>query len=233
MEEGSRSIAIIPARGGSKRIPRKNIKQFNGKPIIAYSIEAAVNSGMFSEVMVSTDDEEIAEVAKQYGANVPFYRSEKTSGDYATTIDVLLEVYNRYLDNGSSFDFVCCIYACAPFVTAGKLQQARQMLVENNALTVFPIIQYGHPIQRALQKNDAFVSMLDAGNLLARTQDLPPRFHDAGQFYWLTSQSLLSDKKLVTDKTVGMEINDIEAQDIDTEMDWKLAEIKFSLMKFK
>jgi pseudaminic acid cytidylyltransferase len=230
MEKGSR-IAIIPARGGSKRIPRKNIKQFNGKPIIAYSIEAAVNSGMFSEVMVSTDDEEIAEVAKQYGANVPFCRSEKTSGDYATTIDVLLEVYNRYLDNGSSFDFVCCIYACAPFVTAEKLQQAWQMLKENNASTAFPVIRYGHPIQRALQKNGEFVSMLNAGNLLVRTQDLPPRFHDAGQFYWITSQSLLAEKKLITDTTVGMEINDLEAQDIDTELDWKVAEIKFTLLK--
>ena len=225
------SIAIIPARGGSKRIQKKNIKQFNGKPIIAYSIEAAINSGLFDEVMVSTDDIEIAETAKHYGASVPFYRSKETSDDYATTIDVLLEVYNQYLSNGNSFDYVCCIYACAPFVTKEKLQQALTLLKQNSASTVFPIIQYGHPIQRALQLNEAFVLMVDERNLTVRTQDLQPRFHDAGQFYWLTSASLLSDKKLITDKTVGMVIGDYEAQDIDNETDWKLAEVKFEFIQ--
>lgn len=229
----SRNIAIIPARGGSKRIPRKNIKDFNGKPIIAYSIEAALDSGLFTEVMVSTDDNEIAETARQYGANVPFFRSEKTSGDYATTIDVLLEVYNEYIFKGNSFVYVCCIYACAPFVTGDKLQQALKLLKQGNASTVFPIIQYGHPIQRALQKNGELISMVDESNLFIRTQDLEPRFHDAGQFYWLTSQSLLTDKKLITDKTIGLVINDFEAQDIDNETDWKLAELKYNFIKTK
>ncbi len=177
--------------------------------------------------MVSTDDEEIATIAKQYGANVPFYRSEKASDDYATTIDVLLEVYNEYQSRNKVFDYVCCIYACAPFVTKDKLQKALHMLKESNASTVFPIIQYIHPIQRALQKKCEFISMINADNLVVRTQDLQPGFHDAGQFYWLTSQSLLTDKKLITDRTVGMEITEFEAQDIDNEMDWKVAEFKY------
>lgn len=231
MKPQSRNIAIIPARGGSKRIPKKNIKDFNGKPIIAYSIEAALNSGLFAEVMVSTDDIEIAEIAKQYGAHVPFMRSEKNAGDFATTIDVLLEVYNHYLNKEISFDNVCCIYACAPFVTREKLKETFSLLQEKNASTVFPVIQYGHPIQRALQMDGDFISMIDANNLMARTQDLQPRFHDAGQFYWLTSQSLLREKKLITDKTIGMLVNDFEAQDIDNEMDWKLAELKFGFLK--
>jgi len=225
------NIAIIPARGGSKRIPGKNIKPFNGKPIIAYSIEAALLSNLFTEVMVSTDDEKIASVAKQYGAKVPFMRSEKNADDYATTIDVLLEVYNHYLDNGIKFEYVCCIYACAPFVTEKKLKEALQVLKDNSASTVFPIIQYSHPVQRAFEKNGNTIKMIAENNLLVRTQDLPPRFHDAGQFYWLTGESLLTDKKLVTNKTTGIIINDIDAQDIDNEMDWKLAELKYKLLK--
>lgn len=230
MINSTRNIAIIPARGGSKRIPKKNSKDFNGKPIIAYSIEAAINSGLFDEIMVSTDDEQIAEMAKKFGANVPFFRSEKNSGDYATTIDVLLEVYNQYKNIQQVFDYVCCIYACAPFVTADKLQKALQKLKEKKASTVFPIIQYSHPIQRALKQNDEFITMVDESNLTVRTQDLAARFHDAGQFYWLTSKSLLTDNKLITGKTVGMVIKDFEAQDIDNEADWQLAEIKYKFL---
>ncbi len=233
MKHAANNIAIIPARGGSKRIPRKNIKEFNGKPILAYSINAAINSGLFDEVMVSTDNEEIAETAKQFGAKVPFMRSEKNADDYATTIDVLLEVYNNYAKKGIAFDYFCCIYACAPFVTANKLQEALNLLQQGNASTVFPIIQYGHPIQRALQIDGGFISMIDKNNLAVRTQDLQPRYHDAGQFYWLTSKSLLADKKLITDRSVGLVINDFEAQDIDTETDWKLAELKYEFLKQK
>ncbi len=226
----SRNLAIIPARGGSKRIPKKNIKDFNGKPIIAYSIEAALSAGLFNEVMVSTDDAEIAEIAKHYGASVPFLRTRETSGDFATTIDVLLEVYKTYKNDGRLFENVCCIYACAPFVTSTQLKKALDLLLQHSASTIFPVIQYGHPIQRALQLNKEFVSMVDESNLTARTQDFQPRFHDAGQFYWLTAASLLSDKKLITNKTIGLKITDLEAQDIDNEMDWKLAEIKFHFM---
>jgi pseudaminic acid cytidylyltransferase len=224
------NIAIIPARGGSKRIPKKNIKSFNGKPIIAYSIQAALNSGLFEEIMVSTDDQEIAEVAKQYGAKVPFMRSTSNADDYATTIDVLLEVYDKYSSIGIKFEHVCCIYACAPFVTVNKLKESLNMLKDNKASTVFPIIQYSHPIQRAFEKIGGTIKMIDESNLFVRTQDLPPRFHDAGQFYWLTSESLLTDKKLATNKTTGIVINESEAQDIDSEVDWGMAELKYNLL---
>ncbi len=227
----SHNIAIIPARGGSKRIPRKNIKLFNGKPIIAYSIEAALNSDLFKEVMVSTDDEEIAEIAKKYGAHIPFFRSNKNSDDYATTIEILLEVYEKYIERAEVFNNVCCIYACAPFASGENLKKAYSLLQLHNADTVFPVLKYGHPIQRALEKKDNCISMIDESNLMVRTQDLQPRYHDAGQFYWLTATSLLNKKKLITDKTFGMEVNELEAQDIDNETDWKLAELKYQLLK--
>ena len=226
-------LAIIPARGGSKRIPRKNIKDFLGKPIISYSIDAALNSGLFDEVMVSTDDEEIKRVAKRFGASVPFVRSAENSNDYATTIDVLLEVYNTYLNMGKQFDKICCIYPCAPFVTSQQLESAFELLKTCEAATVFPIIKYGHPIQRALLKNDGFVSMADEKNLTVRTQDLEPRYHDAGQFYWLTTASLIEDKKLITARTAGIEIDELQAHDIDSELDWKLAELKYNLVRLK
>lgn len=231
MRNGKANIAIIPARGGSKRIPGKNIKNFSGKPIISYSIQAALNSNLFDEIMVSTDDEQIASVAKEFGAHVPFYRSKETSDDFATTIDVLLEVYNEYLKKGTGFTNVCCIYACAPFVSATQLSKAYNLLIKHSAETIFPIIQYGHPIQRALGQTGDFIKMIDKNNLTVRTQDLPARFHDAGQFYWLTTEVLLTHKKLITDKTIGMHISELEAHDIDNEMDWKLAELKFDLLQ--
>jgi pseudaminic acid cytidylyltransferase len=224
-------IAVIPARGGSKRIPKKNIKLFAGKPIIAYSINAALQSGLFDEIMVSTDDEEIADIAVQYGACIPFYRSKENADDYATTIDVLLETYNKYVAGRKSFNYICCIYACAPFVSGEQLIKAYSLLCEKGAETVFPVLKYGHPIQRALEKKDDYISMVDESNLTVRTQDLPPRFHDAGQFYWLTADSLLTKKKLITDRTIGIEISEFEAHDIDSELDWKLAELKFSLLQ--
>ena len=152
------NICIIPARGGSKRIPRKNIKEFSGKPIIAYSIEAAINSGLFDEVMVSTDDIEIAKIAIQYGASVPFMRSDKTANDFATTFDVIQEVLQEYELLNKKFDFTCCIYACAPFVTDEKLIDSFQVLQENKFDSVFPIMPYGFPIQRALKKEEDKVS---------------------------------------------------------------------------
>jgi N-acylneuraminate cytidylyltransferase len=226
-------LAIIPARGGSKRIPRKNIKDFLGKPVISYSIDAVLNSGLFSEVMVSTDDEEIANIAKHLGVPVPFLRSEKTSNDYATTIEVLLEVYNNYQSEEKRFDKICCVYPCAPFVTSKQLQTAFNLMIQKKAFTVFPIIKYGHPIQRALLESNGLLEMIDPEKLTVRTQDLEPHFHDAGQFYWLTSNSLLRDKKLITSRTMGIEISELEAHDIDSELDWKLAELKYSLLKLK
>ena len=224
------NICIIPARGGSKRIPRKNIKPFLGKPIIAYSIEAALNSGLFEEVMVSTDDEEIAEIAKQYGANVPFLRSEKNSNDFATTFDVIEEVVLRYKEAlNTQFDNVCCLYSCAPFVTGETLKLAYQKLENKQFDTVFPVIAFSFPIQRALSKKEGKITMIDEKNLNVRSQDLEETYHDVGQFYWCKTGKLLSTKKLLTDNTGGIQISELEAQDIDTETDWKLAELKYQL----
>ena len=223
------NLCIIPARGGSKRIPRKNIKPFLGKPIIAYSIEAALNSGLFSEVMVSTDDEEIAVIAKKYGASVPFIRSSDNSSDFATTYNVLEEVITSYKNEGKRFDYVCCLYACAPFVTKEILSESFNKLKSNNFDTVFPIIAYSFPIQRALLERDGKIFMAEKKHLQTRSQDLAARYHDAGQFYWSNIQKLLVNKTLLTENTGGIVISELEAQDVDNEVDWKLAELKYKL----
>ena len=223
------NICVIPARGGSKRIPRKNIKEFLGKPIIAYSIQAALDSGLFDEVMVSTDDLEIAEIAKNFGAKVPFMRSVKNSDDFATTFDVIEEVIQVYKSQGKEFENICCIYSCAPFVTSEILLKAYNQLIRYKFDTVFPIIAYSFPIQRALRVDQRKVSMILEENLNSRSQDLEDSFHDAGQFYWCNIKQLLLSKKILTKNTGGVEISELEAQDIDTEIDWKLAELKFQL----
>ena len=223
------NICVIPARGGSKRIPRKNIKEFLGKPIIAYSIQAALDSGLFDEVMVSTDDLEIAEIAKTFGAKVPFMRSVKNSDDFATTFDVIEEVIQVYKSQGKEFENICCIYSCAPFVTSEILLKAYNQLIRDKFDSVFPIIAYSFPIQRALRVDQRKVSMILEENLNARSQDLEDSFHDAGQFYWCNSKKVLKNKKILTKNTGGVEISELEAQDIDTEIDWKLAELKFQL----
>lgn len=223
------NICVIPARGGSKRIPRKNIKEFLGKPIIAYSIQAALDSGLFDEVMVSTDDLEIAEIAKNFGAKVPFMRSVKNSDDFATTFDVIEEVIQVYKSQGKEFENICCIYSCAPFVTSEILLKAYNQLIRYKFDTVFPIIAYSFPIQRALRVDQRKVSMILEENLNARSQDLEDSFHDAGQFYWCNIKQLLLSKKILTKNTGGVEISELEAQDIDNEIDWKLAELKFQL----
>lgn len=226
------NICIIPARGGSKRIPRKNIKSFLGKPIIAYSIQAAIDSNLFDEVMVSTDDPEIAEIAKQYGATVPFMRSEKNSDDFATTYDVIEEVILTYKNTlNKEFVNLCCFYSCAPFVTGKTLDLAFTELTENKFDSVFPIIPFSFPIQRALSENGGKISMIQEENLTVRSQDLDERYHDAGQFYWCNTSKLLISKKLLTSNTGGIVISELEAQDIDTETDWKLAELKYQLAK--
>ncbi|MDB4240604.1 pseudaminic acid cytidylyltransferase [Flavobacteriaceae bacterium] len=223
------NICIIPARGGSKRIPRKNIKEFIGKPIIAYSIKAALDSGLFDEVMVSTDDSESAEIAKKFGANVPFIRSAKNSDDFATTFDVIEEVIQVYKTQGKRFENICCIYSCAPFITSEILLKAYDLLIQKKFDTVFPIIAYSFPIQRALRVNQGKVSMILKDNLNIRSQDLEKSFHDAGQFYWCNTKRLLNSEKLITPNSGGIEISELDAQDIDTEIDWSLAELKYQL----
>jgi len=224
-------LCIIPARGGSKRIPRKNIKPFMGQPIIAYSIEAALNSGVFDEVMVSTDDEEIADVARQYGAAVPFLRFAETSNDYATTVDVLLEVVSRYKEQGKDFDTICCLYSTAPFVTSERLQEASSQ-ISDTIDACFTIVQYSYPIQRSLRINEnGCVEMNFPEHLKSRTQDLEKVYHDAGQFYFVKTDALVNEKTVWCKRTAPLILSELEVQDLDTLTDWQLAEMKFQLLK--
>ena len=224
------SICIIPARGGSKRIPRKNIKEFCGKPIIAYSIEAALNSNIFSEVMVSTDDYEIASIAREYGANVPFMRSAKASDDHATTMDVLEEVLKRYTEIEKEFDSLCYIYPCAPFVTAQRLQEANKTLInDNNIKAVLPVVAYSYPVQRSFEIIDGGLEMLFPENMLTRSQDLGAVYHDSGQFCFMNTNTVGGDYHLFGKYTRAIVLTELEVQDIDTFEDWKMAEIKYKL----
>lgn len=224
------NVAIIIARGGSKRIPRKNIKMFRGKPIIAYSIETALNSGLFDYVMVSTDDDEIEVISKRAGAEIPFKRSTKTSDDLSTTADVISEVLNDLTTNEKQFENACCIYPTAPFISKESLSAAYDQLVKNKFDTVFPVCAFSYPIQRALQIKDAKVSMIIPENINKRSQDLQTTYHDAGQFYWLNISSFLKEKKLFTQNSGSIVLNEMQVQDIDTETDWKIAELKHALL---
>ncbi len=221
-------IAIITARGGSKRIPKKNIKDFCGKPIIAYSIEAAISSKLFDEVMVSTDSEEIAEIAKKYGASVPFMRSAETSNDYATTNDVLIEVFNEYEKRGQEFDIAVCIYPTAPFVTADKLKRAIDMVEKDGADAVTPVVQFSFPPQRAFIIRDNALEYQYPENASARSQDLEPIYHDCGQFYVMKPKNVMDG--IIIKKTTPIVMPESEVQDIDTVEDWKIAEMKYQIM---
>ena len=221
-------IAIITARGGSKRIPKKNIKDFCGKPIIAYSIEAAISSKLFDEVIVSTDSEEIAEIAKKYGASVPFMRSAETSNDYATTNDVLMEVFNEYEKRGQEFDIAVCIYPTAPFVTADKLKRAIDMVEKDGADAVTPVVQFSFPPQRAFIIRDNALEYQYPENASARSQDLEPIYHDCGQFYVMKPKNVMDG--IIIKKTTPIVMPESEVQDIDTVEDWKIAEMKYQIM---
>jgi pseudaminic acid cytidylyltransferase len=225
------SLAIITARGGSKRIPRKNIRDFLGYPIIKYSIQAAANGNCFDEIMVSTDDKEIAAIAEQYGATIPFYRSEATSNDFATTSDVVEEVIFEYKKRGKTFQYCCCIYPTVPFINADHLRRGFDILRSTGADSAIPIVRFSYPIQRALKTENGRLSMIWSENLNARSQDLMPAYHDVGQFYWFKVESFLIQKKLFMDYTVPIEIPESEVQDIDNEEDWKIAEIKYTILK--
>lgn len=222
-------IAIITARGGSKRIPKKNIRPFCGKPILAYSIEAALQSGLFDEVMVSTDSEEIAAVARQYGASVPFLRSAAASNDYATTNDVLAEVLDRYAQRGRHFDSMCCLYPTAPFVTAEKLRRAAQLLAEG-ARSVMPVVAFSFPPQRGLVMKAGRLEYQYPAYQLTRSQDLEPVYHDCGQFYFYR---LAADNSFVDGNYTGMILPETEVQDIDNLSDWEIAELKYQHMLAK
>ncbi len=221
-----KNLCIIPARGGSKRIPRKNIKPFMGKPIIAYSIEAALKSGLFDEIMVSTDDAEFAEVARQYGATVPFMRSDKTANDYATLSDVIDEVILMYKENGKEFDNFCCLLSTAPFVNSDQLKNSYQLFVDNHFDSLRPVVRFDFPIQRAFRMaDDNTVSFMHPEHMNTRSQDLEKAYHDAGLFYWGTC--VLGFKG---SRWGGYEIDESVCQDIDTEEDWRMAEMKYQLL---
>ena len=228
----SSSIAIITARGGSKRIPRKNVKLFCGKPIITYSIEEALQSGLFEEVMVSTEDEEIAQIARQAGASVPFMRSQESAGDYASTDDVLLEVLKAYEEQGRTFDTFCCLYPTAPFVTAQKLQKAMKLLEQ--ADSVMPVVPFSFPPQRCMVLNEAGeLHMKWPEYAQTRSQDLEPYYHDCGQFYCCKTDLFLQYKTTDLPRMMPMIMSELEVQDIDNPDDWEIAELKYQKMVAK
>ena len=221
-----RRLAIITARGGSKRIPRKNIKEFCGKPILLYSIEAALTAGVFEEVMVSTDDAEIADLAKKAGAAVPFLRSEETSNDYASTDEVIMEVLKDYEKQGKTFDSFCCIYPTAPFLTGERLKQAMELLEE--ADSVMPVVPFSYPPQRGLIVNEeGYVARQFPEYATARSQDLQKIYHDCGQFYACRTLPFMAAGTTDVEKLVPLVLSEMEVQDIDTPQDWEMAEIKY------
>ena len=226
------TIAIITARGGSKRIPRKNIKEFMGKPMITYAIDAALKSNVFDEVMVSTDDFEIAEIAKKNGAKVPFMRSKKTANDMAMTYDVLEEVIDEYQKIGRNFDNLACIYPCVPFLKSETLQNAYQIFINSNCDTLVPVVKFSFPIQRAFRIDENnFLQYREPENMLKRSQDLEPMFHDVGMFYFCKIDEMKRNKKLIGNKAAYIEMDEMQIQDIDNVSDWKMAEMKYRIMQ--
>jgi N-acylneuraminate cytidylyltransferase len=225
-----RRLAIITARGGSKRIPRKNIKYFCGKPIISYSIEAAMRAGCFSEVMVSTDDEDIAEISKNYGAKVPFLRSAKNSDDFSGTADVLFEVLTEYEKNGENFEQCCCLYPAAPFITSELLLTSLMKMEGTGSKSLVPVAEFSSPIFRAMKIEDNSLQRIWSEHEKTRSQDLPKTYFDVGQFYWFDVKSFMKSKKLLTEKTTPLIVSWKDFQDIDTPDDWEEAEFKFNFI---
>lgn len=225
-----KSLCIIPARGGSKRIPHKNIRDFFGKPVISYSIAAASASRLFDEVMVSTDSEEIAAIAKASGAQVPFMRSAETAGDHAGTMPVIHEVLQMYRGQGKHFDSVCCVYPANPFVTAERIREGFQKLSVEKAGCVLSAVRYSFPVQRSFTVKNGSAHLLMPEHIESRSQDLEPVFHDAAQFYWFTAAFLQTGKSVWESQPGVVEIPEAEAQDIDTLSDWSMAELKYKLL---
>ena len=225
-----KSLAIITARGGSKRIPRKNIKNFCGKPILCYSIEAAKQSAVFDEIMVSTDDKEIAEIAKSAGASVPFFRSKETAGDYASTDDVIMEVLKAYKETGQEFDTFCCIYPTAPFLSGTRLKSAMELL--DTADSVMPVVPFSYPPQSGLIiTQNGWIERQFPEYATARSQDLQKIYHDCGQFYACRTKAFLKAGTTDVENLLPLVLSELEVQDIDTPEDWELAEIKYNLLK--
>lgn len=225
-------VAVIPARGGSKRIPRKNIKAFCGKPMIAWSIEAAAASGCFDAVVVSTDDAEIAEVAKSYGASVPFVRPPELSDDHTGTIPVIAHAVQRFVAAGQRPDAVCCLYATAPFVTADDIRTGLQVMEEEGVDYAFSVTSYAFPIQRAIRfSKHGRVEMFQPEHFNTRSQDLEEAYHDAGQFYWGRASAWLAGTPLFGMGSAPVVLPRHRVQDIDTAEDWLRAEWMFKALR--
>ncbi|TBU91624.1 pseudaminic acid cytidylyltransferase [Stutzerimonas kirkiae] len=224
-------LAIIPARGGSKRIPRKNIKPFCGKPMIAWSIEAALQSGCFDRIVVSTDDAEIAEVARQCGAEVPFMRPTELSDDHTGTIPVIRHVIEWFNHQGLGVEQACCLYATAPFVSAEDLRLGLDILQGNDCDYAFSVTSYAFPIQRAIRINDGRVEMFNPEHFNTRSQDLEEAFHDAGQFYWGRAEAWLQGRMIFTPCSFPVLLPRHRVQDVDTPEDWVRAEWLFKALK--
>ena len=228
------AVAIILARGGSKRIPRKNIRLFRGTPVIHYPVRAALASGCFDEVMVSTDDEEIAAAAREAGAVTPFRRSAETASDQATTTDALIEVIESYRAAGKHYEYLCGIYAASPFVSVEHLRAGRDLLLNDESVqTVMPVVRFGYPVQRAFGIEHGRLKLMMPEHGFTRSQDLPAGYHDAGQWYWMRSQALLEGRKIFSEHCVPLVLSELEVQDIDNEDDWKLAELKAELIQLQ
>lgn len=223
-----KKIAIITARGGSKRIPKKNIKNFMGKPMLAYAIDAAQKSGIFDEIMVSTDSQEIAEVARNFGASVPFFRSDKTSDDFATTFDVIDEVICEYKKRSEEFDIVCCIYPCVPFLKGDTLKEA--YLKMDGFDGVVPVAKYPVPIEWAMKIENGALIPNDREAQNMRSQDIIPKYYDAGMFYFCKVEKMYEYNSLVAKNTAAFVMDESEMQDIDTPEDWKMAELKYKII---
>lgn len=225
-------LAIIPARGGSKRIPHKNIRPFHGRPIIGWSIETAKKSGLFDMVAVSTDDEGIADVARREGATVPFMRPASLADDFSSSDQVVAHAVATLRTNGLHFEDVCCIYATAPFVTVSSLQEASHLLTRRGHGFVVPVTSFEYPIQRALRRGrDGTLSMFQPEYMNTRSQDLEETFHDVGQFYWGKAEAFLLDLPMFTDNSVSVKLPRYLVHDIDTPEDWRRAELMFAALK--
>lgn len=226
------NVAIIPARGGSKRIPRKNIKDFCGKPMIAWSIKAALQSGCFERIIVSTDDEEIAEVALRFGAEVPFIRPEELSGDFVATIPVIKHAIQWLNANQIIPDWVCCIYATAPFISANALKNGLTLIQQQDADYAFSVTSYAFPIQRAINvQQNGTVKMFSPEHFNTRSQDLEEAYHDAGQFYWGARTAWLEEKPIFSSESYPVILPRHLVQDIDTPEDWIIAELMFKAIE--
>lgn len=226
------NLAVIPARGGSKRIPRKNIKLFCGKPMIAWSIEAALTSGCFDKVIVSTDDLEIAAVAREWGADVPFMRPAELADDFIGTMPVVKQALQAMASQGMVVEHVCCLYATAPFVTAEALTEGFRTLKSSGACFAFSVTSYAFPIQRSIRLDSrGRVSMFQPEHFLTRSQDLEDAFHDAGQFYWGTGAAWLAETPIFSSEAAAIILPRYRVQDIDTLEDWLRAEWMFKAIQ--